>query len=34
MVADLRLTTWPGGAEETLATAGYHGQDIAWRNER
>jgi hypothetical protein len=26
--ADVRLTTWPGGAEEVLATAGYHGADI------
>ena len=25
-VADLRLTTWPGGEEEVLATTGYHGQ--------
>lgn len=27
-VADLRLTTWPGGAEEVLAHAGYHGQAV------
>ena len=27
-VADLRLTVWPGGQEEVLATAGYHGTDI------
>jgi hypothetical protein len=34
VVADLRLTTWPGGGEEVLATAGYHGQDVAWRDGR
>ncbi len=28
--ADLRLTTWPGGDEQVLATAGYHGNPIAW----
>jgi hypothetical protein len=28
--AELRLTTWPGGAEEVLATAGYHGNPIWW----
>ena len=28
--ADLRLTWWPGGAEEVLATAGYHGGTIRW----
>ncbi len=28
--ADLRLTTWPGGGERVLATAGYHGNPIAW----
>ena len=28
--ADLRLTTWPGGSEQVLATAGYHGNPIAW----
>jgi hypothetical protein len=28
--ADLRLTSWPGGAEEVLATTGFHGRDIAW----
>jgi hypothetical protein len=26
--ADLRLTTWPGGTEELLATTGYHGNGI------
>jgi hypothetical protein len=29
-VADLRLTSWPDGAEELLATAGYHGGSIRW----
>jgi hypothetical protein len=28
--ADLRLTWWPGGEEEELATAGYHGGTIRW----
>lgn len=28
--ADLRLTTWPGGADEILAHVGYHGADIRW----
>jgi hypothetical protein len=28
--AELRLTTWPGGAEQLLATAGYHGRPIRW----
>ena len=28
--ADLRLTWWPGAAEEVLATAGYHGGTIRW----
>ncbi|HET9602307.1 MAG TPA: DUF2332 domain-containing protein, partial [Acidimicrobiales bacterium] len=29
-VADVRLTCWPGGHEETLATAGFQGGDIRW----
>jgi hypothetical protein len=29
-VADLRLTTWPRGDEEVLATASYHGAQIDW----
>jgi hypothetical protein len=29
-VADLRLTTWPGGHEEVLGTSGYHGTDVVW----
>lgn len=28
--AELRLTTWPGGQERLLATAGYHGRPIWW----
>jgi hypothetical protein len=28
--ADLRLTSWPGGEEEVLATSGFHGEDIRW----
>ncbi|MEO7429654.1 MAG: DUF2332 domain-containing protein [Acidimicrobiales bacterium] len=28
--AELRLTMWPGGTDEVLATAGYHGQPIWW----
>lgn len=30
IVADLRLTSWPSGEEELLATAGYHGAGIDW----
>jgi hypothetical protein len=29
-VADLRLTRWPGGAEQVLATAEYHGIPVYW----
>jgi hypothetical protein len=29
-VADLRLTWWPGGDEEVLAIAGYHGVPTWW----
>ena len=29
-VADLRLTWWPGGTEEVLATSGYHGTPVHW----
>ncbi|HET6950178.1 MAG TPA: DUF2332 domain-containing protein [Acidimicrobiales bacterium] len=29
-VADIRLTWWPGGGEEVLGTAGYHGDDVVW----
>jgi hypothetical protein len=28
--ADLRLTTWPGGAEEVLGLVGYHGRPVQW----
>jgi hypothetical protein len=28
--AELRCTTWPGGAEEVLGTAGYHGHPVWW----
>jgi hypothetical protein len=27
-IADLRITTWPGGEERVLAHAGYHGQGV------
>lgn len=30
-VADLRITTWPGGDEAVLATSGYHGFDVVVR---
>jgi len=30
--ADLRITWWPGGSEEVLATAGYHGGTIRWNS--
>lgn len=29
-VADLRLTWWPGGEEQVLATSGYHGVPVYW----
>ena len=29
--AELVLTTWPGGEECLLATAGYHGRPVRWR---
>jgi hypothetical protein len=29
--AEVRLTTWPGGAEELLASVGYHGSPIWWQ---
>jgi hypothetical protein len=28
--ADVRLTTWPGGEEELIARAGYHGRPVRW----
>jgi hypothetical protein len=27
---DVKLTTWPGGEERLLATAGYHGRPVTW----
>jgi hypothetical protein len=29
-VSDLRLTWWPGGEEEVLGVAGYHGAPVHW----
>jgi hypothetical protein len=29
-VADLRLTWWPGGVEQVLATSAYHGTPVHW----
>jgi hypothetical protein len=29
-VADLRLTSWPGGHEEVVGTTGYHGRPVSW----
>jgi hypothetical protein len=29
-VAELRLTSWPGGREELLATSGFHGPPVRW----
>ncbi len=28
--AEIRLTTWPGGQDRLLATAGYHGRPVWW----
>jgi hypothetical protein len=28
--AEIRLTTWPGGEERLLGTAGYHGHPVWW----
>lgn len=28
--AEVRLTLWPGGEEELLGTAGYHGRPVRW----
>jgi hypothetical protein len=30
MLTEVRLTTWPGGRERLLATAGFHGQPVRW----
>ena len=29
-VAEVRLTTWPGGTERLIATSGYHGAAVRW----
>jgi hypothetical protein len=29
-LAELRLTTWPGGEQRVLAHAGYHGEPVRW----
>jgi len=29
-VSDVRLTWWPGGEEEVLGVAGYHGEPVHW----
>ena len=28
--AEVRLASWPGGADRLLATAGYHGRPVQW----
>ena len=28
--AEVRLTSWPGGEDEVLGTAGYHGRPVRW----
>jgi hypothetical protein len=33
LVADVRLTAWPGGEERVLAICGYHGQPVQWGRE-
>lgn len=33
-VAELRLTMWPEGREELLATSGYHGPPVRWLSSR
>lgn len=32
-VADVRLRCWPGGTDRLLATTGYHGPPVTWRDE-
>jgi hypothetical protein len=32
--ANLRLTTWPGGQDESLAEVGYHGVNIRWLGDQ
>ena len=29
-LADVRLRTWPGGADALVARAGYHGRPVHW----
>ena len=29
-MADVRLTLWPGGREQLIARAGYHGRPVIW----
>jgi hypothetical protein len=29
-LADVHLTTWPGGEERLIARAGYHGRPVQW----
>ena len=29
-LAEVRLTTWPGGSERLLATSDFHGRDVRW----
>ena len=31
--AELRLTTWPGGITQVLATSSYHGPPVVWRGQ-
>ncbi len=33
-LAEVRLTTWPGGEERLLAEAGYHGRPVRWLDSR
>ena len=33
-LAEVRLTTWPGGRERLLAEAGYHGRPLRWLEAR
>jgi hypothetical protein len=32
-MAEVLLTTWPGGRERLIATAGFHGRDVRWLAE-
>jgi hypothetical protein len=33
-LAEVRLTSWPGGRERVVAAAGYHGQPLRWSGGR